>query len=148
MAALRRERFGEAPAPADALLFPSEQGTPLDPDNLRKRIWLPAIAKAGLGHYDIKALRHTFASVLIAQGHDIVYISRMLGHHSPAFTLRVYAHLLPGTQRQAAAGLEAVIGLGRACAVLANGEKQGETSSDEPGLSAREVKPAGTSGDE
>ena len=38
--------------------------------------------------------RHTFASLLIAQGLDIVFISRQLGHASPATTLRVYAHLI------------------------------------------------------
>ena len=38
-------------------------------------------------------LRHTFASLLIAQGHDPVFVSRQLGHANPAITLRVYAHL-------------------------------------------------------
>jgi integrase len=38
--------------------------------------------------------RHTFASLLIAQGLDIVFISRQLGHASPATTLRIYAHLI------------------------------------------------------
>jgi integrase len=36
-------------------------------------------------------LRHTFASLLIAQGLYVVYISRQLGHKDPATTLRVYA---------------------------------------------------------
>ncbi len=27
---------------------------------------------------------------------NVVQLSRALGHHSPAFTLEVYAHLLPG----------------------------------------------------
>ena len=147
MAALRRERFGEVPAPPDHPLFLTEHGTPLDADNLRARVWLPALAKAGLPHYEIKSLRHTFASELIRQGHDIVYVSKMLGHHSPAFTLKVYAHLMPGTRRDAAAGLEAAIGLGRACTVLANGENQGETSGDEQGLTTQKSIQAETSGD-
>nr|MBA2569387.1 tyrosine-type recombinase/integrase [Actinomycetota bacterium] len=36
-------------------------------------------------------LRHTFASLLIAQGLDVVFVSRQLGHANPATTLRVYA---------------------------------------------------------
>jgi integrase len=36
-------------------------------------------------------LRHTFASLLIAQGADVVHVSRQLGHADPAITLRVYA---------------------------------------------------------
>ena len=38
-------------------------------------------------------LRHTFASSLIDQGHDIVFVSRQLGHAKPSITLKVYAHL-------------------------------------------------------
>ncbi len=38
-------------------------------------------------------LRQTFASILISQGHDVVFVSRQLGHANPAITLKVYAHL-------------------------------------------------------
>jgi integrase len=38
-------------------------------------------------------LRHTFASLLIAQGANVVFVSRQLGHASPNTTLGVYAHL-------------------------------------------------------
>lgn len=37
-------------------------------------------------------LRHTFASILIAQGLDVVFVSRQLGHANAAITLTVYAH--------------------------------------------------------
>jgi hypothetical protein len=37
--------------------------------------------------------RHTFASLLIAQGRDVVHVSRQLGHANPGITLTVYAHL-------------------------------------------------------
>jgi integrase len=40
-------------------------------------------------------LRHTFASLMIANGKDIVRVSRMLGHASPTITLKVYSHMLP-----------------------------------------------------
>ncbi len=46
-------------------------------------------ASAGRKH----DLRHTYASLLIAQGADIVAVSRQLGHASPDITLKVYAHL-------------------------------------------------------
>jgi integrase len=39
-------------------------------------------------------LRHTCASLLFAQGRNAVQVQRWLGHHSPAFTLSVYVHLL------------------------------------------------------
>jgi integrase len=40
------------------------------------------------------AFRHYCASQLIAEGRNIVQVSRWLGHHSRAFTLKVYAHLM------------------------------------------------------
>jgi integrase len=39
-------------------------------------------------------LRHTFASLLIAGGANITFVSRQLGHSSSQITLSVYAHLL------------------------------------------------------
>jgi hypothetical protein len=40
--------------------------------------------------------RHTFASLHLSEGTNLVALSRALGHHSPAFTLSRYTHLLPG----------------------------------------------------
>ena len=39
-------------------------------------------------------LRHTFASILVAIGKDPTYVIQQLGHTDPAFTLRVYAHVM------------------------------------------------------
>ena len=44
------------------------------------------------------AFRHTFASLHVARGTTLVQLARLLGHHSPEFTLRVYAHLIPGDE--------------------------------------------------
>lgn len=38
-------------------------------------------------------LRDSFASMLIATGLDVVFVSRQLGHVDPTVTLRVYADL-------------------------------------------------------
>ncbi len=40
------------------------------------------------------AFRHTFASLQIEGGTNIVRLSRLLGHDKPSFTLDVYAHML------------------------------------------------------
>lgn len=45
-------------------------------------------------------LRHTFASILIREGADVVFVSRQLGHANPSITLRIYAHLF-GADEQA-----------------------------------------------
>ena len=38
----------------------------------------------------------TCASMLFAEGRNAVQVQRWLGHHSPAFTLSTYVHLLDG----------------------------------------------------
>jgi integrase len=50
-------------------------------------------ATKGVVDTNLHATRHTYASALIAAGVDIVTVSTRLGHHSPSFTLRVYARL-------------------------------------------------------
>jgi integrase len=39
-------------------------------------------------------LRHTFASILVAIGKDPTSVMQQLGHTDPAFTLRVYSHMM------------------------------------------------------
>ena len=48
---------------------------------------------AGLPHYRIHELRHTYASMLIAEGLDLNFIAGQLGHSTPTITLEIYAHL-------------------------------------------------------
>jgi integrase len=80
----------------DELLFSTGRGTPLSYRNQLTRAFKPAAEEAGAEWAALHTLRHTFASLHIARGTNIVQLSRMLGHHSPDFTLRVYAHLIPG----------------------------------------------------
>lgn len=54
-------------------------------------------------------LRHTHATILLAQGVPLHVVSRRLGHSSEAFTAQVYGHVLPGQQQEAAARFAAAI---------------------------------------
>lgn len=54
-----------------------------------------AIKKAGLFYFVTHQLRHSYASILIGNGVDIVTVSKLLGHSSIKTTLEVYSHLLP-----------------------------------------------------
>ncbi len=76
------------------LVFPSLAGTPMLPENLHRRVLKPAVEEAGAGWAAFHSFRHACASMLIAEGRNIVQVSRWLGHHSPSFTLDVYAHLM------------------------------------------------------
>ena len=81
-------------------------------------VWKPAIVRAGIipepkkdrrgrARYattrreGIHQLRHYYASVMLAGGVSIKELAEYLGHADPAFTLRVYAHLLPSSHDRA-----------------------------------------------
>lgn len=81
---------------ADALLFPSLADTPLDYTSTLKRVLRPAAEEAGAPWAAFHAFRHTCASILFDGGKNAVQVQRWLGHHSPAFTLATYVHLLDG----------------------------------------------------
>ncbi|MDA2934714.1 site-specific integrase [Acidobacteria bacterium AH-259-D05] len=63
--------------------------------NVTQRYFTKALTKAGLSHIRFHELRHTFASLLLAKGAPITYVSRQLGHANPQITLRVYSHWIP-----------------------------------------------------
>jgi len=77
------------------LVFTTESGTRLDSCILLSRIYKPAAARAGVPWATIHSLRHTCASRLFRNGWNAKQVQMMLGHHSPAFTLATYVHLMP-----------------------------------------------------
>jgi integrase len=83
------------------LVFLSKAGTAIDTDNLRNRVLKPAVRAVGADWAGFHAFRHTFASLQIANGANLLQLSRALGHHSPAFTLAVYGHLLTNEEAPA-----------------------------------------------
>ncbi len=103
-----RARYGDAAPPRAALIFPSSAGGPLDANAVR-RVWLPALAAAGVRHLRIHSLRHFYASAQIALGTNIKYISTQLGHASVMITVDRYGHLFPDEHRVAARRLEAML---------------------------------------
>lgn len=74
------------------LLFPNENGGAFDYHNFSRRVFLPALRRAGLRRVRIHDLRHGCASMLIAAGADIAAVSRQLGHANVSITLSVYSH--------------------------------------------------------
>lgn len=80
---------------AAALVFPRQRHeTRMFAYSTMSRAWremLDATKVRPLRPYD---MRHIFASPLITAGKNPSYVSRQMGHHSPAFTLTVYGHLM------------------------------------------------------
>jgi integrase len=81
--------------PADGLVFPGHDDEPWTPTayrNWRRRIYTPAAHAAGIERPRPYDLRHSFVSLLIAEGHNVVEVARQAGH-SPKMALDTYAHV-------------------------------------------------------
>lgn len=84
------------------LVFCSKVGTPLNPKSLVKRHFHPLLEKAGLPRIRFHDLRHTHATLLLAEGINVKVISERLGHTNAGFTIKTYTHVLPNMQKEAA----------------------------------------------
>ncbi|MGH7876608.1 MAG: tyrosine-type recombinase/integrase, partial [Candidatus Dormibacteraceae bacterium] len=83
------------------LVFTTEYGAPLDGDRMRRH-FLQLLEKAGLPRMRFYDLRHSCASLLLAQGVPLRSIMELLGHSSIALTANTYTHLLPALQKETA----------------------------------------------
>jgi integrase len=96
-------------APSD-LIF----GDPITGQALRARgmyEWLsPLMEAVGAPWAGFHSLRHTYATRLLLGGVNIATVSRLLGHHSAAFTLKVHVHVL-ASDLPSGEELAAVVGL-------------------------------------
>ena len=83
------------------LIFATAKGTPLNDRNVVKRIFEPTLKAAGLRRVRFHDLRHTCASLLIAQRESPKFVQKQMRHASIQITFDRYGHLFPETNRQA-----------------------------------------------
>jgi integrase len=91
------------------LVFPGDRGKPIDPDNFMHRDWARVLRRSGLKRIRFHDLRHTYASLLIAQGAHPKYIQVQLGHASIQTTLDRYGHLMPDIHQAEARKLDRLV---------------------------------------
>ncbi|HKU16256.1 MAG TPA: site-specific integrase, partial [Steroidobacteraceae bacterium] len=82
-------------AEANALIFATRTGQPLNPSNVRRDIWLKLVKRANVRPLDMYSLRHTFASLGRVAGEEAFNVARAMGHSRSTLVDEVYAHALP-----------------------------------------------------
>jgi integrase len=82
-------------------IFTTNFGTPVDPRNLNRDFAI-ICQRAGLDHWHPHELRHSAASLMLANGVKLQVVSEVLGHASIRMTADVYGHIL-APDREAAA---------------------------------------------
>lgn len=116
----------DGPNPDD-LAFPTSTGTWQSQDNWRKRCFDEACRYAGLteeierdgktvtrSRYSPYALRHYFASELIAEGTDLAKVKTLMGHADISTTFDVYAHLIKRADEKRNRRAGTIAGIGHA----------------------------------
>jgi len=87
-----------------SLIFTNALNSGIHRCNFDQKHWQRALRLAGVDksrQNGMHALRHFYASVLLDGGVSIKAVSEYLGHWDPAFTLRTYTHLMPGSEERA-----------------------------------------------
>ncbi len=112
------ERGALAPGLAgdDSLLFGDLEGGHRNGEHVSRQFARDiARSREALGEDALPAirlhdLRHTHATILLTAREPVHVVSQRLGHASPVITMTVYAHVLPGSQREAAEKFAALVG--------------------------------------
>jgi len=91
--------IAEFPPTEDGSLFTTANGNLYRHEHYGARIFAPSVKKAGLPAGTAShALRHHYASVLLAAGESVVAVAERLGHENAALVLKTYGHLMPDSE--------------------------------------------------
>lgn len=117
MDALRRHRFrqneerlrkGTSWEDHD-LVFPNSWGRYMATDYFVRREFARLLELAGLPHMRFHDLRHTFATLQLANNQPVKIVSEMMGHTRTAITQDLYTHVSAHMQRGAADALDELL---------------------------------------
>lgn len=81
-------------------VFTSSVGTPIEPRNLF-RSFKATLKRAGLPDIRFHDLRHSAASLMLAQGVPLRVVMEVLGHSSISLTANTYSHVMPSLVQDA-----------------------------------------------
>lgn len=88
------------PCTDETPLFDDGEGNLWKPDTFGSA-YAREISKLGEGRLRLHGARHSFASIALEEGVQLLVISDVLGHESKMFTAQYYAHVLPNTLKDA-----------------------------------------------
>ena len=91
------------------LVFTTLVGTPLNRHNVFSRSFKPLVQRAGLPNIPFHALRHSFATLMLAGGEHPKVVQEMMGHSGIRVTMDFYSHVLPDMQKDAVDRLGAML---------------------------------------
>ncbi|MGM9590207.1 MAG: tyrosine-type recombinase/integrase [Faecousia sp.] len=101
----QRELCGDFWKDTDGRVFTREDGAPLRPDTLTG--WFhDFVQRNGLPDVHVHSLRHTYASLMIADKTPLVIVAKRMGHSQTSTTANIYAHMIQSADEKAAEVVE------------------------------------------
>lgn len=96
----QKEKLGDAWEDKVGRIFTSDAGAPIFPDSITQ--WFSKfISRTGLPKVTVHSLRHTYASLMIAEDIPLVIISKQLGHAQVSTTTNIYGHAIKSARAKA-----------------------------------------------
>ena len=90
-------------------VFCNAEGNPLSIQNITSRLWAPLLRNLNLPYRKIYQTRHTAASLWLAAGENVMWVSKVLGHADVHTTLTRYAAYSRDLTRQDGSAFEALL---------------------------------------
>ena len=85
-------------------VFHNGQGKALSQSSVRRLGLVKSLKRAGITkRIRLHDLRHTYASILLSQGHDFAFVKEQMGHSNIGTTLNLYGHLIDRDKRRSEA---------------------------------------------
>ncbi|MEO3766216.1 site-specific integrase [Streptomyces sp. B8F3] len=102
-------KWDPLPHQPNGLVFTTVTGRPTDPRSLNRMLTV-LCRQAKVRRVRVHDLRHTCASMLLAQGVDARTLMETLGHSAITMTLDLYAHVMDTTLQEAANRMDDALG--------------------------------------
>ncbi len=102
-------RLRPADTRPDDLVFCTERGTPMNPNNVRSRVLIPACKRAEIPSVGWHNFRYTYSTWANPTGESIKALQAQLGHTDSRLTLSVYTQPMPEPQRRLATKIARVL---------------------------------------
>lgn len=94
----------------NSFVFLDSKGKPFyDSTYIREGVWRRSLKLAKLDYRALYQTRHTFASLMISKGEDILWVSKTLGHSNMQTTFTKYAKFIKGEKVKRASFLDKVL---------------------------------------
>jgi len=88
-------------------IFTTRKGTPYSESNaITTTHWKPLLKRCGMAYRVPYNTRHTFATLMLLNGEDILWVSKMLGHADVSTTMRYYIKFIEEKGKKRASFLD------------------------------------------